>query len=47
MEIETSFYFFVAYAIFWLLPMIFVVHLFSRTKNLEQKLDQLKTKLRF
>lgn len=45
MTIETSFYFFVAYLLFWFFPMVFVVRLFSQTKNLEQKLEQLKTKL--
>lgn len=42
---DTSYYLYAGYAIFWLLPMLYVFRLVSRVASLEKRLDQAITAL--
>lgn len=42
---DTSNYLFAAYAIFWLLPLLFIIRLFAQVKTVDKKLEELKEKL--
>ena len=39
MGIDTSIYFYAAYAVFWLLPTLFVIKTFADIKSLDAKLS--------
>lgn len=45
MNIDTTIYYYAAYAFFWLLPTLFVIKTFSNVKHLERKLGEVETRL--
>lgn len=45
-SIDTAVYYYAAYAVFWLLPTLFVIKTFSDVKNLSGKLHDLKKEMK-
>ncbi len=43
---DTSIYYYAAYAVFWLLPTLFVIKTFNDVKNLNRKLDEMALSLK-
>lgn len=46
MNIDTSIYFYAAYACFWLLPTVFVIKTFSQVRRLDRQLGEVEARLK-